>query len=203
MHSTGQHLVDLASVQAGDLDNVIVSQRGGTVISRYGDDTWNLAPYLAPKNSRETRIIFNYPFKGGYRLTDPAYSTLLASVKRFLYTRWRVPGGHLGRPVSAATVRSTWSQIRHVVSWMIDEEIFSFSELTPEHCGRYAASVGRGFQPGTVAMVLGAVTTYYSLRDHLIDRMPDYPWQPKYGSATGLARTGRRPRGENWRQATT
>lgn len=203
MRSMDKHLVDPASIRDEELGNIAVSLQGDTVVSRYCDDTWNLAPYLPQKNSTEVRLKFGHPFKGGYRLTDPAYATLLASVKRFLYTRWRVAGGHLGRPVSALTIRTTWSQLRKLLAWMIEERLLSFSELTPEHCARFAASLVGRLQPGTVAMVLGTITSYYDMRDHLVDRIPDYPWQPHFGTPTGLARRGRRPRGESWRQATT
>lgn len=203
MLGSGAHLVDLAAVRKERLHDITISQHGRTVISRYGDDAWNLAPYLAAKNTRESRILFSHPLRSGHRLTDPAHSTLLASVKRFLYMRWRGAVGPQVQPVSASTVRSTWSQIRQVVSWMTEEHIASFSELTPEHCARFAASIKRERQPGSVAAILSAITAYYNLRHHLVDRLPQYPWPPEYGATTGIARTGRRPRGDQWTQATT
>ena len=203
MPETVRHLIDLDRVKKRDLDHVIVSQHRDIVISRYGDETWNLAPYLPARNSTQKRIKFTMQFKSGYRLTDPEYATLLASAKRFLYTRWRVAGGQLGRPVSARTLTSIWSQLRRLLEWMIEEGLTSFSELTPDQCARYASSLGDHLQPGTITQLLGVVTSYYEMRDHLIDRMPDFPWQHQFGAPTGLARNGRRPRGESWKHATT
>lgn len=197
------HLVDLASVRAEDLHDVIVSQQGNTIVSRYGDDTWNLEPYFAPRNRTAVHIIFSYPFKGGCRLTDSTYAPLLASVKRFLYTRWRVAGGKRRTPVAVSTMRTNWTQIRKLLAWMLDENLMTFSELTPAHCARFAASLTGTLRPGTAASVLGTVTSYYELGDHLIDRIREYPWRLDHGGTTKLARAGRQPRLQSWKQATT
>jgi len=90
MANSTHHLVDLASVNDDELNQVIVSRQGNTIISRYGDDVWNLAPYVAQKNMTGVRIVFSSKLNKDGRLTDPAYAPLIASAKRFLYTRWRV-----------------------------------------------------------------------------------------------------------------
>ncbi|RDJ98469.1 tyrosine-type recombinase/integrase [Paraburkholderia lacunae] len=203
MASLTNHLVDLACVRAEDLHDVIVSRQGDTIVSRYGDDVWSLVQYLAPRNRPQVRIRFSHPFKGGCRLTDPKYESLLASVKRFLYTRWCVAGGQRGRPVSASTVQASWSQIRKLLAWMVDENLMTFSELTPNHCARFAASLTGELQATAAADVLGTITSYYELGDHLVDRIPEYPWQPDCGGPANLARRGRQPRLQSWKQATT
>ncbi|MEM5300194.1 integrase [Burkholderia sp. JPY481] len=203
MASLTNHLVDLACVRAEDLHAVIVCRQGNTIVSRYGDDAWKLVQCFAPRNRPVPHIVFSRPFKGGCRLTDARYEPLLASVKRFLYTRWRAAGGQRGRPVSASTLQTNWIQIRRVVAWMIDEDLTTFSELTPNHCARFAASLTGDLQPSTAAGVLGAITSYYELGDHLVDRIPEYPWQPDCGGPTNLARAGRQPRLQSWKQATT
>ncbi|CAE6850631.1 hypothetical protein R69746_07336 [Paraburkholderia aspalathi] len=203
MASLTNHLVDLACVRDEDLHDVIVSLQGNTVVSRYGDEAWNLAPYLAPRNRTQARILFSHPLKGGCRLTDTKYESLLASVKRFLYTRWWVAGGQRGRPVSASTIQASWIQIRKLLAWMIDENLMTFSELTPNHCARFATSLTGELQAATAEGVLGAITSYYELGDHLIDRIPEYPWQPDCGGPANLARGGRQPRLQSWKQATT
>ena len=197
------YLVDLACVRAEDLNDVIVSRQGNVIVSRYGDDVWNLVQHLAPRNRPQARIGFSHPFKEGYRLTDPKYDSLLASVKRYLYTRWCVAGGQRGRPVSASTVQASWSQIRKLLAWMVDENLMTFSELTPNHCARFAASLTGELQATAAADVLGTITSYYELGDHLVDRIPEYPWQPDCGGPASLARGGRQPRLQSWRQATT
>jgi integrase len=203
MANPTNHLVDLASVGDEDLDQVIVSRQGNTVVSRYGDEVWNLAPYVAPRNTMGVRIVFSYTFKKGGRLTEPRFAPLLASAKRFLYTRWRVASGKRGRPVSASTIVANWAQLKKLLAWMTDEELTSLSKLTPDHCARFASSLVGKLQPGTVASILGTITNYYELGNHLVDRIPEYPWKIQDGGTTRLARGGHQSRLQSWKQATT
>ncbi len=197
------HLVDLARVKAKDLSNVVVSLQDGTVVSRYGDDSWVLSPYAAAKNYQRICMVFSYRYKNGRRLTDPVHAPLLASVKRFLYTRWRV-GGERSHSVSVSTLLSNWSQLRKLVGWMMEEGIATFSALTPEQCARFAAHLtDSGLHAATVATVLTLITTYYELGEHLIDRIPQFPWPLESGGTTKLARAGRQPRFQSWKQAQT
>jgi integrase len=203
MANPTHHLVDLTSISDEDLAQVVISRQGNTIVSRYGDEIWNLAPYVAPRNTMEVRIVFSYTFKKGGRLTDPPYAPLLASAKRFLYTRWRVVSGKRGRPASASTLVANWTQIRKLLAWMIDEELTAFSQLTPDHCARFASSLIGKLQPGTVASILGTITNYYELGNNLVDRIPEYPWKIENGGTTRLARRGRQSRLQSWSLAKT
>lgn len=203
MANTPAHLVDVARVREKDLPNVIVSLQDGTVVSRYGDDSWDLSPYTAAKNYQRVRMVFSHRYKSGRRLTDPPYAPLLASVKRFLYIRWRV-GGQRTKSVSVSTLLSNWSQLRRLVGWMMEEDIGTFSALTPQHCARFATHLASvNLHATTVASVLGLMTSYYELGAHLVDRIPRYPWLLESGGTTSLARAGRQPRLQSWTQAQT
>ncbi len=203
MANSTHHLVDLASVNDDELNQVIVSRQGNTIISRYGDEVWNLAPYVAQKNTTGVRIVFSSKLNKDGRLTDPAYAPLIASAKRFLYTRWRVASGQRGRPVMAGTLISNWNQLKKLLVWMTDEDLTAFSELTPDHCARFASTLVGALQPTTAASILGTITSYYELGDHLVDRIPEYPWRYQHGGTTRLARGGRQPRLQSWKQART
>lgn len=197
------HLVDLACVKAKNLPDVIVSVQDSTVVSRYGDESWNLSPYAAVKNYQQIRMEFGFRYESGRRLTDPAHARLLASVKRFLYTRWRV-GGARSQSVSVSTLLSNWSQLRKVVGWMMEEDIATFSALTPDQCSRFAAHLAdKKLLATTVGTVLSLLSSYYELGEHLLDRLPQYPWPLEFGGTTKLARAGRQPRLQSWRQAQT
>jgi integrase len=198
------HLVDLAHVHEKDLPHVVVSLQGNAVVSRYGDDSWDLSPYAAAKNYQRVRMVFTYKFKNGRRLTDPEYRTLLASVKRFLYTRWRAARGRQSGSVTVGTLLANWSQIRKLIAWMMEEGITSFSELTPERCVRFAAHLASNhLQDSTVAMVLSLITSYFELGPDLIDQMPQYPWLLESGGTTKLARAGSPMRLSSWKQVQT
>lgn len=175
------HLVDLARVKAKNLPDVVVSVQDGTVVSRYGDDSWNLSPYAAVKNYQQVRMEFGFRYESGRRLTDPAHARLLASVKRFLYTRWRV-GGPRSQSVSVSTLLSNWSQLRKIVGWMMEENIATFSALTPDQCSRFAAHLAdKNLHATTVGTVLSLLSSYYELGEHLLDRLPQYPWPLESG----------------------
>jgi integrase len=86
---------------------------------------------------------------------------------------------------------------------MIEEEIPSFAELTPDQCARYASHVSKTNRSSTIMGLLGIITSYYDLNDQLVDRLPQYPWSPRYGARTDMARGGLMPYGTKFFHATT
>ncbi|MDY7508796.1 site-specific integrase [Ralstonia wenshanensis] len=194
-------MTDLSPLSAADIHETPVSQRGGTVLSRYRDDLWDLAPYLPARNLKQTTIHFKLRFADGSHLTDPQHSALLNASKRFLYTRWRTKAPHSRKHIAARTVLNNWSQLRALLKWMVEHRIGSFSSLTSERCLQYAADqVGR-LKDSTRVINLQILTTYYDLRDHLTDRLPEYPWSDSVPSILVRAHSAIQRRGD--RQATT
>ena len=178
-----QHLVDIRTVSAADIDDLIIGQvqEGGqtVVISRYGDARWNLLPYIHTRNTGAVGIIkFDVDFGNGSLLTDPQNEGLLAAAKRFLYVRWKVKAPHSQKYISARTVITNWRELRVLLRWMAREGVFSFSGLTGERCLEYVRYCQKQKGLGRQAQehYYGIITTYYDLREYLGDRMPEYPW---------------------------
>lgn len=172
----GAHLLDLQGLHGSELDMVVISQQDGQVISRYGDMTWNLSPYLPARNTRIRNISFDIKFFNGTSLVDPENATLLRSVKKFLHTRWRVKAPHSRKYISAKSVMNNWAQLRGLLKWMVEHGILTFSSLKPEICQKYSRDIKETLSSGTKVLNLQILSTYFDLRDHLDDRLPEYPW---------------------------
>lgn len=176
MPSTGTHLVDLHSLMPADIPDVIISSAGDHVLSRFRDNIWDMSPYLAVKNIRQSAIRFDLGLPDGSNLTEPQHARLLNSAKQFLYARWRVRAPHSRKLISARTLMNNWAQMRAVLKWMAGQGIRAFGELTPKHCLAYAASQKNNLKSSTRIINLQILTTYYDLRDHLTDPLTEYPW---------------------------
>lgn len=201
MANIGAHLVDLRHLSVADILDVVISQRGDMVLSHYRDNVWDIAPYLPAKNLRQTTIRFDLDFSDGSRLVDPQHAALLDAAKRFLYARWRVKAPHSRKYIAAKTVFNNWSQLRALLKWMVEQGIGAFSSLTSERCLAYAANQEGKLKSSTRVINLQVLTTYYDLRDHLTDNLPEYPWADSV--PTILARNGNPQRANGRRQATT
>ncbi|WP_250862554.1 site-specific integrase, partial [Caballeronia sp. INML3] len=85
-------------------------------------------------------------------------------------------GGPRSQSVSVSTLLSNWSQLRKIVGWMMEEDIVTFSALTPDQCARFAAHLAdKNLHATTVGTVLSLLSSYYELGEHLLDRLPQYP----------------------------
>ncbi len=175
MANAGTHLADIRDHPETAIAEAVVSLVGGRVLSRYGDATWDLSPYIPTRNGRQTSIRFEALFADGTCLTDACHAQLLESAKRFLYSRWRVKAPHSGKYICARTVSNNWRQLVALIKWMITEGIASFSALTSDLCQKYCASQGH-LKGSTRIINLQVLTTYYDLSEYLLDRLPEYPW---------------------------
>ena len=201
MANVGIHLVDLRSLSVTDILNAVISQCGNFVLSRYRDNIWNIAPYLPAKNLRQTTIRFDMYFTDGSCLTDPQHSALLDASKRFLYARWRIKSPNSRKYVAAKTVFNNWAQLRPLLKWMVEQNLSTFSSLSSEHCMTYAANLEGKLKDSTRVITLQILTTYYDLRDHLADCLPEYPWANSV--PTILVRNGKTQKDNGSHQART
>ncbi|MBN3729649.1 integrase [Burkholderia sp. Tr-20390] len=176
MRSSGTHLVDLCTLPAALIPDTIISSSGDRVLSRYSDNLWDMSPYLPAKNVGRKRIRFDIKFADGTFLTEAKHAKLLDAAKRFLYVRWRIQAPHSRKHISAKSVINNWSELRSVLKWMADQKINSFGKLTSERCLAYAADQKGHLKSSTLVIYLQVLTTYYDLRDHLADPLPEYPW---------------------------
>lgn len=176
MTNTARHLVDIRSTAASVIPDLVICQRGEVVVSHFGDALWDLSPYIHTRNTRGTAIRFDVEFHDGSVLTDDRHACLLHSARWFLYERWRVKGPRSGRNISAKTLFNNWSQLRLLLKWMVRNGVASFAEMSPERCISYANESKEVLKDSSRNISLQILTTYYDLRDRLIDQLPAYPW---------------------------
>jgi hypothetical protein len=188
MANTGAHLTDLRALVPDNIQNAVISQSNDLVFSRYRDDVWDITPYIPARNSVDSKIRFDFKLPDGSSFSDPKYACLLDASKRFLYARWRVQAPHSRKHISARTVINNWAQLRVLLKWMIAQRITDFHSLSSAHCLAYASSEIRSLKTSTLIITLQILTTYYDLSEHLIDRLPEYPWTNSVPSV--LAREG-------------
>ena len=201
MSSIGSHLVDIRPLHSPDIADVVISRRESRVLSQYRDNVWDLDPYLPVKNLRQSTIRFHIALPDGSVLTDPQHARLLASAKRFLYMGWRIKAPHSRKYIAAKTVMNNWSQLRLLLKWMVSQGVGSFSALTPELCLAYATSQEGKLKSSTRVINLQILSTYYDLREHLVDNLPGYPWADTVPLALAGTLHGHRMNGQ--RQSTT
>lgn len=170
------HLVDIRTLGASTLPDLVISRRGELVVSRFKHPSWDLSPYIRTRNTRGATIRFDVTFHDGSVLTEDRHATLLHASKWFLYERWRVKGPHSGKNISAKTLFNNWSQLRRLLKWMIRNGVSSFAEMTSERCLCYANESKGSLKDSSRGIAMQILTTYYDLRDYLKDRLPAYPW---------------------------
>lgn len=176
MTNVASHLIDMRATAVSAIPDLVVTQRGEIVISRFRDVSWDLSPYIHTRNTRGAAIRFDVEFDDESTLIDARHACLLESAKWFLYERWRVKGPRSGRHISAKTLFNNWSQLRLLLKWMVRNNIASFAEMSPDRCLAYAKELKRTLKDSSLNISLQILTTYYDLRDHLNDRLPGYPW---------------------------
>lgn len=196
INNTSGQLRDIRDLSQDTILDLVISQigpksgpGGQRVLSRYRDNRWDLSPYFHTRNSQADVLKFDLAFDDGSFLTDPKHAALLEAAKRFLYVRWRVRAPRSAKYVSARTLYNNWAQLRAVLKWMAAHGITRFAEMSPERCLAYAADCRARLGTNTQVIWLQILTTYYDLRDHLEDRLPEYPWRDTAPSLLVARRT--------------
>ncbi|HEY8095080.1 MAG TPA: hypothetical protein VIE65_03180, partial [Methylobacter sp.] len=138
-----------------------------TVISRYGDTTWDFSPFIPNANWHARKKIVDWstfpsPFISGAKSTAHAY--------------WST--GTVGRKrPQATTVISFITCIRTFAQWLAAHHVTRFADVRPLHCQAYAQdSLSKGLRPNRRVHLLSAIELIYSLRSKSTDPMPSHPW---------------------------
>ena len=176
--SAGELLNRPSSVarQEGNLDHLVISaskQKDGTyiVVSRYGDDRWQLVGGATNAIASSKTIKF-----------DRVPACFKAETKAMLY-RYIFKGREgLGKP-SILTVQQTFNSIVTFLTWLAKRSVTTLSAITPLHCINYAQdckayrkSNGEGLSVGMVKHRLIAVEAVHELSQFTQSRMPHHPW---------------------------
>ncbi|MBP8276049.1 MAG: integrase [Propionivibrio sp.] len=176
----------LKSLSATEKDqlpvSVIMADGLPLVVSRFGDDVWDLYPYFAQENKRasDKMIDWRIQLPDGRVLTDPAHSGLLRSTKDFIWSLFADPVEGRKRP-AMKSVRLKLHDLKQFLRWMVSQGFTRFADLTghtleyvPQaRCSNTTALVASA---STIAARLLVVEDLYHQRDKLDDALSVHPW---------------------------
>lgn len=106
--------------------------------SVFRDDTWNFDVTLPGK--QQNRIYWAVELGDGSLLTDPKNRKWLDAAKTFLY-RYMQGEVSLDRELRTGTVINKAFNLRKLIWWMSERNLFSFSSLTEQHIISYRNSI--------------------------------------------------------------
>jgi integrase len=178
-----------------DFQNEVVSQirdNNGSlrVVSRFGDDSWDLSGFIPNPNRSvcNTRINFAITLPDGLKLTDEINRCLLNSVKRYLLTRLQQRSSYSGRCLKATSVIKEFEALVIFVRWLTTKNINCFSSMTTELCLDYAqwcrnelvptkhGVLKPRFTSGRLVILLSVVHQLHANRAYLQDAILQPPW---------------------------
>lgn len=178
---------NLGELSEGERNSIIVNaiQVDGRwiILSRYGDDIWQLGGFTSNVSECQRRLNFN-------RVPAPFQAVMKAMLYRYLRR------GRAGqRRPKGATLSSFFSNsqifLRHIKSLQIE----SFKQVTPAVCTNYIAACrelrqtyrhhGKLLSQGALLGRFAIVETIYELSQFTSDPIPHHPWPDT--SAAALA----------------
>jgi integrase len=165
----------------------------GRVLSNFGDDVWDLSPYISARNKSacDKKIDFSsIQFADGSRLTDTRHAVLLAGAKAFLYVRMSINGTRTGKPLSGISITNMWRIICSLLRWMVGAGYGRFVDLTSEACLVYieysknrttweyttGGRKGRQMSGNVLHRYFSCIEEMWYFRDHLEDTLMQHPW---------------------------
>ena len=173
-------------LQPNARDAIIVSSiSDGTsihVLSRYGDDIWDLTPFIPNANVCDYQKLLAW---------SDVPETFIDSVKSAIYAYWQegLPGYR--RP-SARTLLNTLTMVSVFVHFLVELRVRVIKEVTPFHCALYVRHVkSLGLSKSSQALRFGAVEMLFHLRESLSDPIRTHPWPDSSAShLAGLSQRG-------------
>lgn len=161
----------------------IVVQPDGTplVVSRFGDDVWDLYPYIPQENTPPSgkRIDWRVAMPDGHLLTDPKYANLLEATKDFIWSMFADPIEGRKRP-QMTTLCGKVSALKPFLRWMAGLGLERFDQADGRTLDYVpVAKLGAPGKPAaahTTIMRLQALEDLYLQRNKLHDALQTHPW---------------------------
>ncbi len=153
-----------------------------TVISCYGDQTWDFYPYIPQDNLEPSakRLSWHLTLPDGRLLTDRHHRALLESVKDLVWTNFVSPPE--GRPRKMAlTLIKNARHLAPLVRWMVTQNMTRFADIGDRALdyvpfARQSARTGGETTASTVAQRLFLVEDLFHQRHKLRDGLKAHPW---------------------------
>lgn len=166
---------DVRMLSESERDNLIVTivrvDGNSVVVSRYGDDNWQINDLPNNRSSYRRRLDF-------IRVPVPFRAVMKAIVFRYLRR------GRAGQPKpKGATLSGFLDSTMFFLRYLVSLKIGHFSEVTPIILAGYAAerrefrkSNGKPLSQGSLLNCFLAVETLYEFSQHTHDALPMLPW---------------------------
>lgn len=169
-------------------EEVVVSEINGVVLSRLGDNHWDLShdSLYASLTKGAMSINFSISLPDGSFLTDPQHDSIKHATQCALAIALLTPSESLGRRRKARTVYNTiWHSFRMLLKWMNQNGLSEFSLLSPAQCSaylEYLRSLPRLKDADgspvrhRVALASIAIDLLWKYRNELPDAIRSRPW---------------------------
>lgn len=141
--------------------------KNDVVLSRYGDDQWDLSPFFKTVNSMNSQKIIRWG-----RVPDHFREAL----KAITYRYWLTGLPSVKRP-GASTVTRFQHAATMFLNWLKNQHVHRLADVTPMRCMTYAETCKRQAHTSSgLKNRLSAVEILYTLREASVDRIPKPPW---------------------------
>ncbi|MCV6454881.1 hypothetical protein [Pseudomonas aeruginosa] len=164
----------------GDLAVTYIAGDGGKpmALSSYNSNVWDFSPYIHNKNATSLRINFDFELCSGVSLINDAARSLMHAAKSFIYTRWLAKSPRSSKYIKAATLLSSWTNLKPLLRWMHENKIHTFDGLTPDQCARFANHI-IAIEKTNQRKIIGhleCLELIYHFRERLDRPMRQHPW---------------------------
>lgn len=125
----------LRKVEKLDRPNIRISPK-----SRFSDLKWDFSSLEKNPNVKPSASVlrFDFELRDGARFSEKRYDKLRDTLKEVIYSM-AVPSQ--GKLPSVGTLKARYTDLRFLVYWLIDQDIYSFSDLNPEDTNRFIIEV--------------------------------------------------------------
>lgn len=176
MNISQLRLIDAEEMAVNDFP---VSFKDQQALSMFSDNVWDFSAQISNRNCKraDMEIVFNQKLKNGVDITSNELDSLLISVKGFLYARLTRPHPRTGKVLKPRTAVGVWFRLRSLLSWMIDNDLSSFREVTTEKAQTYRSFILSMEQaPNTTLKKLSILEMLYQYTDYYSDGIEENPW---------------------------
>ncbi|MEI9420807.1 integrase [Mesorhizobium sp. Cs1299R1N1] len=164
---------------ATTLRNASFLPRSISSTSTWYDDTWRFDLTRPGVTDSSRTIDWTFELPDGSRFTEPTWTALRDTVKRFLWSlRTDPPAGK--RRLGPGSLISIFNQTRVLVCWMVGEGYDSFNQLDADAAARFMTTLrerpgrkGEALSLATRAGYLSTLSRLHGQREKLIDGVPD------------------------------
>lgn len=125
----------LRKIEKLDRPNIRISPK-----SRFSDLTWDLSSFEKNPSAKPSASVLSFEFElgNGGRFSEKRYDRLREAFKEVMYS---MAAPSKGKLPSVATLKSRYTDLRLFMNWLVNHNIYSLSDLTPEDTNQFIIEV--------------------------------------------------------------